>query len=470
MAQETTRELEAYRVYLRIRKGQLTAEYSGIYSNQKLADALNELENSFSIVNRREQFEKTVSVAVSKDQPYHRWARYREAYSNELVRDLIRRSGLDSRLHFTFDPMCGSGSTLVASAEMGFDSLGCDVNAYAVDLTNAKTHFYKKNELVIVEKLINKPPSEQSQLSLSTWRNVEQCAPYFKPKNLHQLQIIRDLVERTHQQTVKHLLFVAWLTILEDCSDKMKDGNGLASRPSRVNDVWERFTTRLQFMLEDLRKYPLPEMVMAEAYRCSALKSSPLVKEFGGKTEKKLGAIIFSPPYANSFDYFESYKLELLCGYYNTSELIEARQHSIRNYRKGYGHDLETDDPVVGMLCQEIRNRIPQKEAASGTKDNRSRLVPNLLIGYFKDMETAICEFSNSMPSGSFCHIVVDQSSYLGVVIPTDLLLANVAQRHGFKIQEIAFCRTAKTSGQQIRLYPHLRTTLRGSIVSLKKV
>jgi len=223
-------------------------------------------------------------------------------------------------------------------------------------------------------------------------------------------------------------------------------------------------------MLEDLKQHPLPERLVAEAYRCSALKSSSLVKEFEERTGKKIGAIIFSPPYANSFDYFESYKLELLCGYYDTSELIEARQQSIRNYRKGYGHDLETDDPVVGMLCQEIRNRIPQKEATSGTKDNRSRLVPNLLIGYFKDMEMAIHEFSNCMPSGSFCHIVVDQSSYLGVVIPTDLILANMSQRYGLRLQEIAFCRNAKTSGQQIRLHPYLRTTLRGSIVSLIKV
>ncbi|MBN1545704.1 MAG: hypothetical protein JW902_03500, partial [Syntrophaceae bacterium] len=223
---------------------------------------------------------------------------------------------------------------------MGFDSLGCDVNAYAVDLTNAKTHSYEKNELARVEKFINQPLSEHSQLSLSTWRNVEQCKPYFKPNNLRQLQIIRDLIERTHYQTDKHLLFVAWLAILEDCSEKMKDGNGLASRPSRVDDVWERFVTRIRSMLEDLRNHPLPERVMAEAFRCSALKSSPLARVFGEKTGKRLGAIIFSPPYANSFDYFESYKLELLCGYYDTSELIKARQQSIRNYRKGYGHDL----------------------------------------------------------------------------------------------------------------------------------
>jgi len=446
-----------------------STDFSTVYSNQQLANMLNKLESCFKTVNRRDQFEKYVTVATSKEQPYHRWARYREGYSGELVKELIRRSDIDTRYHFAFDPMCGSGSTLVASAEMGYDCLGCDVNPYAVDLTKAKTRIYNINELSKIESFIRNPLSEQNQLSLPTWRNIEQCKSYFRPDNLRQLQIIRDAIDRTRNQTVKGLLFVAWLTVLEDCSEKMKDGNGLASRPSKVENVWDRFTTRVENILEDIKKNPLPKNVKAQAYQHTALKSGSIVREFQALSGKQLGAIIFSPPYANSFDYFESYKLELLCGYYDTSELVKARQNSIRNYRKGYGHDLEPDDQLVRMLCDEIRARVPQKEAALGIRDNRSRLVPNLIIGYFKDMEAAIQEFSNCMPQGSFCYIVVDQSSYLGVMIPTDLLLADISQRYGLEVQEIALCRTAKTSGQQIRLYPYLKTMLRGSIVVLQK-
>jgi hypothetical protein len=233
--------------------------------------------------------------------------------------------------------------------------------------------------------------------------------------------------------------------------------------------VWNRFTTHVENILEDIKRNPLPKNVKARAYLHTALKSASIVREFQALSGKQLGAIIFSPPYANSFDYFESYKLELLCGYYDASELVKARQNSIRNYRKGYGHALEPDDQMVRMLCDEIKARIPQKEATLGIRDNRSRLVPNLIIGYFKDMETAIQEFSGSMPQGSFCYIVVDQSSYLGVIIPTDLLLADISQRYGLKVQEIAICKTAKTSGQQIRLHPYLKTMLRGSIVVLQK-
>ena len=66
-------------------------------------------------------------------------------------------------------------------------------------------------------------------------------------------------------------------------------------------------------------------------------------------------------------------------------------------------------------------------------------------------------------------HIVVDQSSYLGVPIPTDTILAKIAEDVGFKVKRVTVCRTANTSGQQLKLYPDLRLLLRESIVTLVK-
>jgi hypothetical protein len=73
------------------------------------------------------------------------------------------------------------------------------------------------------------------------------------------------------------------------------------------------------------------------------------------------------------------------------------------------------------------------------------------------------------MPIGSTCHIVVDQSSYLGVVVPTDILLADIAQQQGLVVDRLIRCRRANTSGQQLNDYPYLKTILRESIVSIIK-
>jgi site-specific DNA-methyltransferase (adenine-specific) len=49
------------------------------------------------------------------------------------------------------------------------------------------------------------------------------------------------------------------------------------------------------------------------------------------------------------------------------------------------------------------------------------------------------------------------------------VILADIAEKCGFVVDEIVVCRKANTSGQQLKAYPYLGTTLRESIVCLKK-
>ena len=47
--------------------------------------------------------------------------------------------------------------------------------------------------------------------------------------------------------------------------------------------------------------------------------------------------------------------------------------------------------------------------------------------------------------------------------------LAKIAEDVGFKVKRVTVCRTANTSGQQLKVYPYLRLLLRESIVTLIK-
>jgi hypothetical protein len=444
--------------------------FADIYENPQLASALSKIENLLGVVSEEQLFENLVNPSTSKSRPYYRWARYREGYSGDLVKELIHRSHLDPERHFIFDPMCGSGSTLIASVQLGFDCLGTDVNPYAIDVSNAKTCIYPPESLDRVEAFIRETVPLQFAYQHEPWKSMENCSMYFREEHYKILQSIINAIGHVDDPVAQQLLFVIWLMVLEDCSEKMKDGNGLATRPSRVKDVWDRFVSQVRMVLSDLRNHSLPKDVTTLAVHVTAAKTVSTVEAFRQRTGKQLGAIIFSPPYANSFDYFESYKLELLCGYYGPEGLVEARKSAIRSYRKGYGYQLTTDDDLVQMLCKEIKKRIPVKEAKFGKVDNRTRLVPNLLIGYFQDMKEVIRTFASYMPSKSTCHIVVDQSAYLGIIVPTDLVLANIALRNGFEVSQLIRCRPAKSSVQQLKEYPYLKTMLRESILSLTKM
>ena len=124
---------------------------------------------------------------------------------------------------------------------------------------------------------------------------------------------------------------------------------------------------------------------------------------------------------------------------------------------------------MVDRLASEIESAIPEKEQRTGKKDSRTRKVPNMIRGYFSDMKDVLEECFALLDLGGTCSIVVDQSVYLGKIVPTDLLLANIGESLGFRIEKIVICREAKTSGQQYQLFPYLKGALRESIVILKK-
>ena len=224
-------------------------------------------------------------------------------------------------------------------------------------------------------------------------------------------------------------------------------------------------------MKNDIEKYPLQSKVMAKAVDQTALKFSSTSREFSEITHKSLKAIIFSPPYANSFDYFESYKIELIMGgYYTFNELKINKSKLIRNYRITRQKDIVNSETLVDLLCEEIMNAVPKKELEKGKLDARTRLVPNMLRGYFADMDRVLSELGQALDKGGKVYIVVDQSAYVGVIIPTDLILAHISLKHNFKVCSIIKCRKAKTSSQQIKRYPYLGMVLRESIIELEKL
>jgi hypothetical protein len=63
--------------------------------------------------------------------PIHRWLRYREAYSPNLITKL----SFGDRI---LDPFCGCGSILLGAAERGYTSVGIDINPLAVFATQVK--------------------------------------------------------------------------------------------------------------------------------------------------------------------------------------------------------------------------------------------------------------------------------------------------------------------------------------------
>jgi hypothetical protein len=442
-----------------------------IFRNSSLESIFLNLENPSKIVDRTTDLAELVNMSKSKSEPFSRWVRYREGYSPSVVHKILEMFPIDIETQYILDPMCGSGSSQVAAQKIGAASAGTDVSPYAILVSNVKTSRLNLTELRKVQTFVQEISNFKTDDDLQFTPTEQYLSQYFPQENFAELIRIKSAVQSSFpkRSRVKDFLNVANLAILEDCSNRKKDGNGLSTRPSRVKDVLRLFENQIAEMLEDSGSANWLD-VPSLALNRTALQIDESIIEFSKLFNKSLGAVIFSPPYANSFDYYESYKLELLFSdFFTIDSISEQRKNLIRSYRQMGNPSHNLVIPTVELLIDEILRRLPAKELSTGVRDGRSRLLPNMLRGYFEDMHKFLSRSAKGMPTGSYMAIVVDQSAYLGVLVPTDLILAEIGISLGFTLEKLVICRRAKTSGQQMNMQPALGEVLRETAVILRR-
>ena len=92
-----------------------------------------------------------------------------------------------------------------------------------------------------------------------------------------------------------------------------------------------------------------------------------------------------------------------------------------------------------------------------------------MLVGYFNDIGKVLFELSKNLNKGATVGFVVGNSVYGGVPIATDILLAEIGLKLGYKFIGIESYRTLTTSSQQQKIIREQdKKFLRESLVILK--
>lgn len=445
-----------------------------IYSDINLRNFIYDLESRFVIRDEALFFNQLVNFSENKDIPYHGWFKYREGFSHTLVKELIHRCEISTD-EYVLDPFCGCGTTVIEAALNGYSGIGIDINPVSAFISKVKCRRYTDEEIQKIRMELSALSEEihKANMSFEYQEKYKDVRKFFNEKNFDRLISMKQVIDQSREKTdpkLHDLLFCAYICIIEEVSDRKRDGNGLKTSVTKVDDVENFYFEKLEEMIADIERYRIPADVVSVLECGDAMKLSDAVTKYAERIGRMPGAIMYSPPYANSFDYFESYKMEVILADYasDMKGVGTYRQQAVESF-VGRPGERSGCRNFITWMSDEIWTAIPEKESRTGKKDGRTRKVPKMIKGYFEDMEKVIAESSRVLEQGKKCFIVVDQSAYLGKIVPTDLFLAAIGEEYDFRVKEIIICRAAKTSGQQIQLYPYLRDGLRESIVVLEK-
>jgi hypothetical protein len=416
----------------------------------KYLKVLKNLSSSTS-VSINEDFAKLVNFKKNQSYPKHNWFDYKHGYSEDLVRAIILSSGI-SESDIVLDPFCGVGTTNVVSQSLGIRNFGFDISPIALLASKVKTRYYSDSDKADILKMAKSrikssnfdPP--ESELIMSAYH----------PDVLEKLNDIYGKINEVENPVIKDFLMLAYLSLIEKSSNRRKDGNGIkiAYSPTKKIDVEKLFRDQLSRMIKDLDTN--------NHKTTSEIVDGSFVDSDISKIKGKIGLTIFSPPYANCFDYFEVYKLEMWMGRFVSSyaDFEPYRSQAIRSHvNSSFDHSIKN-----------INEKVSQIADLLSTYNLWNKNIPDMIRGYFDDMTEILKGIYEASKLNAQVHIVVANSAYKGILVPTDLLLAEIAREIGFECDSIIYARKIRSSSQQMKLIDKTyQDMMRESIVVLRK-
>ena len=399
---------------------------------------------------RNSKYEKLVNFKTNLNLSRHSWFNIKEGYSKDLVTNIIYDLNIDKNDGLIMDPFSGSGTSVLSCSEIGYKSVGIEVNPFLHFLSETKNSNYDIGLQGVISSLVkikikkNLVPPELS-ISKKLFGN-----------QLDTILSIREWINMKKDKRIKSLLKVAFLSSLEICSYAKKDGNGLKyPKNKKPRDFIKVFKENLEMINADILNSNLktiPKIYLGNSWEI--MKN----KKFKDKYKNKISLCVFSPPYANCFDYTEVYKIELWFGDFIT------RYEDLKVIRK---------DSMTSHLNKKIPESFNLKELMPylnkiDTSKLWSKKIPEMVKSYFAEMYELLENIYDYLTKNGHCVIVVGNSAYGNIVIPTDEIFKKMAKRMGYKKAHIHKARMLGTSSQQYKKIdrPDL---LRESLIFLQK-
>jgi DNA modification methylase len=439
-----------------------------------------------------------VSFQANKKEPFYRWFKYKEGFSKKLIEFFLDKYH-PSKGHI-LDPFAGSGATLFAAREKGWETTGIEllpIGAYNIQarLTAEKITYNEfKIEVDDFWKLFNGTTQCNRRIN-----HIPITRGAFPDYNEEQLNRFMTACERVNNKNARLLIEFAAFSILEEISFTRKDGQYLRwdYRANRsygssdfnkgdISEFYKIVKYKLGEMLEDLAPDSNLELFIQENsnlkfYDPNLLQGSSL-EILPTLRSDKFNFVLTSPPYCNRYDYTRTYALELIFLNANDEDVKNLRQTMLTctvenkeklDYLKALYADLDrlSDFNFINNLyfshpamC-EINDTLTQLNELGNLNNSN---IPRMVKNYFYEMLFIIYELYRLLKKGGIVTMVNDNVRYGGEEIPVDLVLSDFAENVGFKIKKIWTLPVGKGNSSQ-QMGEHGRSELRKCVYIWEK-
>ncbi len=359
----------------------------------------------------------------------HGWLRLTPAYSVKVVTETISRYETGLKV---LDPFCGTGTTALCAVAEGHRATTVDINPFLTWLASAKTSIYSKRSLAETERagVAALDLTHREALEPAPVPNIHRIERWWPESASHFLAHLKSaIVASTTDAQVRDLLRVAFCRTLiklsnaafnhQSMSFKNDDSQGQLQTDLGPGAL---FLNDLRFVLQGAADNPpgAAAVVQDDARDLSRL------------TAADFDLVVTSPPYANRMSYIRELRPYMYwLGYFDNARAAGELDWQAIGGTWGIAtsrlsvwtrqHGCWLPDQLEGILA----------DIAADANANGS-LLAAYVAKYFEDMSQHFDRLRTVLKRGARLHYIVGNSTFYGVLVPTEQLYAAMLREYGF--------------------------------------
>lgn len=360
----------------------------------------------------------------------HGWLRLTPAYSVKIVEEIIEKCERPMRI---LDPFCGTATTALSAAYHGHEAVTTDINPFLVWLGKAKTDFYAP---VVIER------TRKAAMYLSNLvgdKKIQAVSPpsihkierWWSDRNLEFLCQVRAAIDTVSEDGSQErtLLLAAFCRTLIALSNAAFNHQSMSFKDSAQLSLPFDDNTAAQF-LDDVHFILAGAAQNPEGTAAVVLGDA---RDISLHTEGRFDRVITSPPYANRMSYVRELRPYMYwLGYLENGREAGELDWSAIGGTWGIATSRLNDwQPTQNDFENQLLQTSVENIANEGNKNGR--LLSNYVLKYFDDMWMHFKMLRTSLAPRAEIHYIVGNSSFYGVLLPVEQILADMLNRLGFE-------------------------------------
>ena len=317
------------------------------------------------------------------------------------------------------DPFCGSGTTLVIAQELGIDSVGIDINPYAVLLSSVKTNMYDQNKILYaIEKIENNLNRGQSFTNYCFY-NIEK---WFREDIIRSLSKIRYCINLENNESVRKFFWIALSETIFKFSNDITSTFKLHVLPrEKINLIQDECIVFFVNTIKENAKH-----LNYEKKNKSDIVYGDCCEVMKHKLNKKFKIICTSPPYGDNSTTVTYGQSSILSLKWMDIKDLSCELETLDKYstidRMGIGGEKR-------VICntQNIESLNNYLSKISATKRAK-------VINFFEDYYVVLKSMESCLAKDGYLIMTVGNRSIDAIKQPLDEVTIEIAEKLGLKV------------------------------------